>query len=180
MKRLGAVTCAISVACAALVRAQSPPPAPPTPGPEHKRLDYFAGRWSSESEMKPGPFGPGGKMIGTDTCEWFAGGFHLVCRSEGTGPMGAFKGLAIMGYNADEKVYTYYVIDNMGMTDLSRGTAAGDTWTWTSESRMMGKAVKGKFTIKELGPSAYTFKWEASVDGAPMAVFMEGRAKKAN
>ena len=63
------------------------PPAPPKPGPAQEKLAYFAGRWTSAGEMKPGPMGPGGKVSGTDVCEWFEGGFNLVCRSEGTSPM---------------------------------------------------------------------------------------------
>jgi hypothetical protein len=46
---------------------------PPKPGPEHKPLGYFVGKWESEGEMKPGLFGPGGKMTSSETCEWFAG-----------------------------------------------------------------------------------------------------------
>ena len=34
----------------------------PKPGPEHKRLGYFVGKWTAEAEMKPSPFMPGGKM----------------------------------------------------------------------------------------------------------------------
>ena len=74
----------ISAAGASVVAAQAP--AAPKPGPEHARLAYFVGKWKTEGEMKPGPMGPGGKMSGTDTCEWYDGHFSVVCRSEGTGP----------------------------------------------------------------------------------------------
>jgi len=40
----------------------------PKPGPEHKRLGYFVGKWTAEAEMKPSPFMPGGKMMNHDTC----------------------------------------------------------------------------------------------------------------
>ena len=43
-----------------LVLAQAPPRAP-KPGPEHKRMAYFAGNWTVEGEMKASPFGPGGR-----------------------------------------------------------------------------------------------------------------------
>lgn len=75
----------------------------PKPGPEQKALGYFAGKWSSEGEMKPGPFGPGGKMTSVDTCEWFAGGFQLVCRGQGSGAMGPMTTLGIIAYNSTEK-----------------------------------------------------------------------------
>ena len=31
------------------------------------------------------PFMPAGKMTGTSKCEWFPGGFHVVCRDNGKG-----------------------------------------------------------------------------------------------
>src|SRR2546422_11098218 len=61
-----------------------------------QKLAYFLGRWSETVDMKPGPMGPGGKMTATSTCEWFSGGFYLVCRSEGRGPTGPQQGLGIL------------------------------------------------------------------------------------
>ena len=99
----------------------------PKPGPEHARLGYFVGKWNGEGEMKPGPMGPGGKMKSTDTCEWFEGRFSVICRYEGTTPMGPTKSLGILGYSTEEKVYTYYGVDNTNMTMASvpKGTRAG-------------------------------------------------------
>ena len=42
--------------------------AAPRPGPEHQRLGYFVGNWSTEGEMKPSDMGPGGKMTSTEKC----------------------------------------------------------------------------------------------------------------
>src|SRR5262245_33294027 len=69
--------------------AGAPAPPAPKPGTEQKRIGYFAGHWNFQGEAKPSPMGPGGKISATETCDWFAGGFQLVCRSKGTGPMGA-------------------------------------------------------------------------------------------
>lgn len=140
----------VSFAGLQLVAAQAPEE--PKPGPEHERLGYFVGKWTSEGEMKPGPMGPGGKMTSTDTCEWFDGRFAVVCRSEGKTPMGPSKSVGILGYSAEEKVYTYYGIDNsnMTMTTVPRGTGQGDTWTYTDESMMGGK----KYQLPAPGRSA--------------------------
>ena len=45
----------------------------PGPTAEHKLLAKWVGNWSGEGEMKPGPFGPGGKMTWTEECDWFGG-----------------------------------------------------------------------------------------------------------
>ena len=159
------------------ISAQAPA-GPPKPGPEHKRLGYFVGTWTSTGDMKASIFGPAGKMTMTETCKWFDGGFSVVCNSSGKSPMGDMKGMAVMSYNAEEKVYHYYAVDNWGMTELSSGTVKGNTWDWTATSKMQGKVVKGHFWLKEDSPTAYSYKYEMSVDGAPMAAVMEGKATK--
>jgi len=149
----------------------------PKPTPEHKRLGYFVGKWTYEGEMKPSPFGPGGKVKTTDSCEWFSGGFSVVCHSDGTGPMGAMKGLGLLSYNAEEKKYVYFGVDNMGMAATSKGIREGDTWTYTGEDKMGGKLIKSRVIIKELSPTAYTFKFEMA-EGAKWKTIMDGKETK--
>jgi hypothetical protein len=45
----------------------------PKPGPELKKLDYFAGTWTLEGDLKPSPMGPGGKMVETERNKWMQG-----------------------------------------------------------------------------------------------------------
>ena len=134
----------------------------PKPGPEHARLGYFVGKWKAEGDVKPGPMGPGGKMTSADSCEWFEGRFSVICRYEGSGPMGPSKGLGILGYSTEEKVYTYYAVDNtnMAMASVPKGTVRGDTWTYTDEATFGGSKVKSQVTIKELSPTSHTFRLE--------------------
>ena len=123
-----AVVVALVVPAAAAAQASKQPP---KPGPEHQRLSYFVGKWTSEGEMKASPMGPGGKMTGTDSCEWFEGHFAVICHSDGKTPMGPSKSIAIMSYSSEEKVYTYYGVDNspMTMASVPHGTVQGNTWT---------------------------------------------------
>ena len=155
-------------------------PAAPQPGPEVKKLEYFAGRWTSTSDFKPGAMGPGGKGSATSNCEWFAGGFYLVCRAEGTTPMGANQSLAILGYNPERKQYTYYAIDNSGMpADVVHGTLTGDTWLWEGEGTMGGQPVKGRYTIKVVSPEESTWTWEMQMGNGPWTTVATGTDKKA-
>lgn len=173
MKSMIGLSIAVGMLAAPLV-AQTP-----KPGPEQTRIGYFSGRWTTEGEAQPTPMGPGGKFTETSTCEWFEGGFHLVCRSEGTGPTGAMKSQSIMGYDPNQKTYTYYSISSMGEGELVRGTVSGKVWTWNLENMVEGKSMKIRFTITEESPTSYTFRGEASFDGAPWAVVTEGKATKA-
>ena len=169
----------VSVAGVQIAAAQAPQA--PQPGPEHQRLGYFVGKWTTEGETKPGPMGPGGKMTMSDSCEWFEGRFSVICRSEGTTPMGPSKSIGILGYSAEEKVYTYYGVDNTSMTMASvpRGTVKGDTWSYTDEGMMGGNKFKSRVTIKELSPTAYTFKMEMQGPDGKWMPLMESKSTKA-
>jgi hypothetical protein len=155
-------------------------PAAPKPGPEHARLAYFVGKWTAEGEVKPGPMGPGGKFTTSDNCEWFEGRFSVICHSEGRMPMGPSKSIGILGYSDEEKVYTYYGVDNSNMTMASvpRGTVRGNTWTYTDEGMMGGKTVKSRVTIKELSPTEYTFRMEMQGPDGKWAPIMESKNRK--
>jgi hypothetical protein len=154
--------------------------APPKPTPAHARLGYFVGKWTAEGEMKPGPMGPGGKFTATDNCEWFEGRYSVICRSEGTMPTGPSKSIGILGYNLEDKVYTYYGVDNSSMTMASvpRGTLQGDTWTYNDQGTMGGQKYKSRVTIKELSPTAYTFKMEMQGPDGKWAPMMESKNTK--
>jgi Protein of unknown function (DUF1579) len=153
-------------------------PQPPKPGAEHKRIDYFVGKWNFSGEAKASPMGPAGKTSGTEECSWFAGNFFLVCNSSMTGPLGAVKGQSIMSYDPAEKTYTFYAFNSIGIGFFVRGQVAGKVWTWTFETNMEGKSMKGRFTVTEETPTSYAFKMEASIDGGPMSVVEEGKSTK--
>ena len=176
---LGAVV--VSLALHGTLSAQTPAPAAAKPGPEHQRLAYFLGKWTTEGEMKPSPMGPGGKMISTDSCEWFDGQFALICRSVGKSPAGPSRSIGIMSYSSEEKVYTYYGIDNTAMTmsTVPKGKVSGDTWTYDDEAMMGGQKVKSRVTIKELSPTAYTFKMEIMGADGKWAPMIEAKSTKA-
>jgi len=151
---------------------------PPTPGPEQKRIGYFEGRWTVEGDMKPGPFGPGGKTSSNDTCEWFAGGFHLVCRMDAKSPMGDAKATGVWGYNPSEKAYTYYTFSSAGFSLYSKGNVEGDTWSWLNDIKMGPTTLKSRFSLKEVSRDSYTFKWETSVDGNAWTTMQEGKGTR--
>ena len=174
-----ALVALLALAWAGTALAQAPP-SPPKPGPEHQKLDYFAGKWVSEGEMKPSSFGPGGKFAFTQTCEWFAGGFALVCHSEGKFGEGPIKGLSVMGYDLAEKTYVYFETNSWGENIFSRGSVEGDTWTWQNEGKMGGKPVRVRFTLKQVSADSASFRFEMATGEEPLMVVMEGKQKRAN
>lgn len=153
-------------------------PLKPKPAPELQRLHYFVGEWKNEGNMKASPWGPGGKFTGTDH-DSMLGDFFLVMHSEGTGPMGATKDIAVMGFDAKEKVYTYDGFGTEGMHETSKGTVSGKTWTWYSpEEDMGGKKIKGRFILNEVSATSYTYSYDTAMDGGAWTNVMEGKATK--
>jgi hypothetical protein len=153
--------------------------AAPKPAPEHKKLDMLAGAWVLEGDVKPNPMGPGGKLSEKEKCEWMEGGFFLVCRVEfQTANSGRGSGLSVLGYSTAEKAYTYREFNSWGEFEDSRGSLDGDTWTWTSDEKMGGTMVKGRFTMKFTSAASYTFAYETSGDGAKWTALVEGKAAK--
>jgi hypothetical protein len=151
----------------------------PKPGPEVKRLGYFVGTWKTDGDIKENPMMPAGKMTSSDKAEWFPGGFHVVIHSTGKSPMGPSHGLGVLAYDAENKVYTYYGIDNSGFATLSKGNVDGKNWVFTDESKMGGKTFHGRYSMTEDSPTSYSFKYEMSEDGTKWALIMEGKSTKA-
>ena len=172
----------VSLAClfvimfiAVATSAQMPEP---KPAPELSKVDYFAGNWITDGDMKPGPMGPGGKFNSTGEARWMEGKFFLVIHSKFSGAMGSGTSLAVMGFDAEKKVYTYHDFDSMGQAGSALGTVDGDTWTFTSDENFGGQAFKGRYTMKIISPTSYTFKYEMSKDGTEWTTMMDGKATK--
>jgi hypothetical protein len=143
--------------------AQEPPT--PTPGPEHKALAAFAGKWSFEGKANDGPMGKGGPVTFTENCELFEGDFALVCRSEGNGPMGPSKSLAIMTYDTEKKAYIYYAVESGMPAFMATGTSDGKVWNWKAESKWGGKTITTAVTVTLASPTSQTFEMKMSEDG---------------
>ena len=88
------------------------------------------------------------------------------------------KGLSVMGYNANDKNYTFTPTTTAGAKwKWPKARLTGDTWTWTDENNMGDKVVKGRYTMKIKSPTSYDFKYEMST-GGDYATVMEGKATK--
>jgi len=158
----------------ALLPAQAPP-APPKPGPEHKKLEYFLGTWKEESEIKANGYVPAGKTVSTATFTLGPGGFYVeVRRPEGQLP----ETRGIMAYDSHAKAYTSFYVSSAGLVGTGIGSVDGNTWTSMVEDSFAGKAVKGRTTITILSPTEYTIKYEMADGKGGYTTLVEGKATK--
>ena len=174
-----ALTLALGVVAFAigdLVSAQSTPQQP-KPGPEHEQLGYFIGTWHYGGEFR---VEPEGKFSATVTCEWFSGGFHVLCRAQGSGDRGPIEELGIFGYSRVDRAFTWYAIGRTGGgTRVNLGTRQGNTWTYEWEGRVGGKPAKFRYSFTEETPTAFTYRLERSVEGGPWTAVIEAKGSKA-
>jgi hypothetical protein len=147
------------------------------PAPELRKLDYFAGTWLLDGEMKPGPMDSGGKVTETDINQWMDGGFFLVVRSEFTISGVSGTGVAYMGFDPNQKIYTYDEFNSIGDAIHSKGTVEGETWTWSGERKTESSVAKTRWVVNILSATSYEFKFESSLSGTWTTV-MSGRAWK--
>ena len=174
MKNIGMILAAWMVLGAPALAQMEMPKA----GPEVKKLDMFVGSWTLDGDMKATSMGPAGKMTETEKCEWMDGGFFIVCHADFKGSMGSGSGVTVMGYCAEDKIYTYREFNSWGEFTDSKGSVDGDTWTWTNDEKMGGMTMKGRFIMKITSATSYNFSYEMSEDGAKWTNVMEGKATK--
>jgi hypothetical protein len=119
----------------------------PKPGPEVNQLSFYVGKWNETGESRSDPSGAFGKLSGHESCEWFSGGYSVVCRESTVDSNGTSDGLYILAYDVNKKLYTVYGTDNFGTIYSGTGTVENGTWRWTAE------AVSGDSTT----PMRYNF-----------------------
>jgi hypothetical protein len=144
----------------------------PKPDPALKRLDAFVGKWNTQGQIKESPFGPAGKLIGTDTYKWLAGRFFLIHRVDVL--IGNLKNesIEIIGYDASSNTYPMHSFDSQGNSVIMQAGIAGDTWTFTGES------MRFKGTFSEDG-KCISGKWEYLGDDSNWHHWMDVKLTKA-
>jgi hypothetical protein len=153
--------------------------AAPKPGPEVQALGYYVGKWEGHGETKAGPIGPAGKLSSHMTCDWFAGGYQVVCRGEENGPTGTRAFLNILSYDEAAKTYTQYSVSSRGETEYDRGgTLAGNKLTFIVEDNSGEKPVKIRYAETHLSADQYAYQAEMAVGGAPWTMLAEGKITK--
>lgn len=106
---------------------------PPTPGPEHKRLEVIIGKWINEGHTVAAPGAPSVKITASDTYEWAPGRFFVLHPAYGRiGDVGV-GGVEILSYDAASKKYRSQLFDSQGNIGIDELTIEGDTWIWQGE-----------------------------------------------
>lgn len=169
MKKLIILTiCVVAVGMNISVFAQ-----PAKPDPELRRLEtLFLGTW----KVVRTPVAAGEVMSAVRNCEWFSGGFQLVCNSEIEVGGGKIKGLSITSYEPTTKRYARYSISSSGgQPEIWTGTYENENIVWSTK---FSADAETRITTKCESPTRCTIVFDESENGGPWKIWSTGRATK--
>ena len=168
-------TLSLSLSLAAQAPQQA---AAPGVTPQHQLMGYFAGDWTAAGTSRISPKTPAAPFSLKEHGEWVTDGYFLETRTSMKSTLGTVNSQRVMGYNVQDKVYTYNVYNSLGEHQVALGHVNGNTWTWESEEKLNGLVIKGRYTIVEASPNSYTFRSEVADPKGGWATVMEGTATR--
>jgi hypothetical protein len=123
------------------------------------------------------PFGKAGRVTGMNSCEWFDGRFHLICRGEFGEPDGN-KGtqIEIIGYSRSEGVYGRFHVDSAGGSSTATATLEGNTWLWHGSTTVDGKKTRFDVPVTQTSQDSFTVKVTVTAEGGTPTLIEESTA----
>jgi hypothetical protein len=100
------------------------------PGPEHRLLDVFIGKWINEGHTVATAEAPGAKILTSDIYEWTAGGYFVLHTAYGLAGGVDGGGVEIISYDAEHKKYVSHFFDSQGNISVHDLTYQDGVWTW--------------------------------------------------
>lgn len=134
------------------------------PGEGHKHLEYFVGKWNTNTKVWPA--GPGSTPLespGTSEIKWVVGNHFLMEEHNGTMMGMPYQGMGFTGFDAWRNMYATCWVSNM-QTNLLTLTGQRDPsgkFTYYGEMdepslKVTGRMIKSVTTIKS--PDQYVFE----------------------
>lgn len=144
-------------------------------------LAPLVGKWAIEGDIVIDPKGTKAAMKAEQGCDWFAGGYGVVCRTHSIlGELPPIESLGVMLYDTGRKAYVNAAV---GSAKDTAGTARIDvkpgSFVFASEFLLEGKLAKDRMTLSNMTAEGGTWKYELSLGGGPYAPAGEGKYRKA-
>ena len=133
----------------------------PNVGPEHRRLDAFAGSWKvTGTNLGGAPNAPNSTVTGEERYEWMPGNFFLVSHFDHRfGDGGQHTGMSVYRYDATTRCYSTHAFDNLGFARRYAVSVDGQRWTYSGDH----ERATIEFSTDGRTMSVY---WELAADGS--------------
>jgi|WetSurMetagenome_2_1015567.scaffolds.fasta_scaffold353226_1 hypothetical protein len=154
--------------------------APPTPGPEHKKLEAWIGTWTIPGVGKDSASDPGYRVDWMSEARWILGGafveFNHLEKYKGK----EFRFLEVVGYDSVQKAYTSHIFRSNGTVESWQATFIDKTYLISGTSMANdGKQEKWRCTyVFSPDGASCTCKCETEREGAKWISF-SGKGTKA-
>ena len=139
----------------------------------------IVGHWNIDGNMIVDTKGMAATIKATQGCEWYLGGYAVVCRTSGTIGGAANESASLMYYDTFRNGY---VTTAVGSLKDATGSGAFDikpgSFVFTSEFLLGGKPARDRMTLSNMTPDGGTWKYELSVAGGPLKPAGEGTYRK--
>jgi len=107
---------------------------PVEPGPEHRLLGIFIGKWINEGQTIASGDIPAVKILTSDVYEWMPGRFFVLHTAYGRIGIADVGGTEILSYDASSKTYRSLFFDSQGNINTDVLSVSGNTWTWQGKT----------------------------------------------
>lgn len=104
------------------------------PGPEHARLEPFAGRWRTAGQVLATDDAPALEIDGTDEYEWLPGGWFLLHRVDVRIGGERVQALEVIGWEAERGAYFMRSFDSQGNAGEMHATQRDGVWTFQGDT----------------------------------------------
>jgi hypothetical protein len=149
------------------------------PGPEHKKLSIFLGKWHTTGDVAATASTPAARVDAIDTYEWYPGAFFLVHHADGRVGDDAIKSIEIIGYDAKRQSYFATFFDSTGGFGTEEIRRDGDTWIWRGSNVMGVKEHRCIAVVSDDGKTVRA-RHEKSDDGKTWTLWMDVTLTRTN
>ena len=149
-----------------------------------KQMDVLrplAGEWNLALKYRGTPEMPWQETKATETSTLVLDGACLMSETRGDMMGTLMKGLGMMSYNRNTKMWQGTWIDNLsGSISYMEGSMKSGNLVFEGEDTMAGQTFKTRATYSNLSSSSYDFSMEMSMDGGKTWVeMMSGKYTRA-
>ena len=137
----------------------------PASASAYRLLDIFIGIWHTTGSMKTNDDGDDIPIVGTDSYEWFPGGFFLIHKANVLIGTERKQSMEIISFDAAANRYPMHFFDNQGESGTMYASEHHGIWTFISDNlRFTGAFSEDAKTLSGIWEQNLNDSWAFLMD----------------